>query len=611
MVEFARSPSSGSTPMEEDVRAEPRTLVEPLRIPSYCDEPGPRQRNGSADRAGSYDHNEPARDGTFLGGVPNLHFLRAPIQEWWRHKAFSKTYFVSNHYYTVYISYLIVVMTLTSVVLATSDNNLSALDSVYLSVSAGTMTGLSTVDFTATKLSTQIVIWLHIIACSPMLMNLLPVVLRRRSYRRQRRMEIRQGTQLGQALTTGVVQPVEYLAMGYLMRVVMTYYIVVQVIGWLLYWVLLMARRGNHPQKDMDGAGWAALFLSTSAFHNAGLATIKGGLPFLDQHWSLSATFLTIVAVQLMMGNTFFPICLRAILVSRSKFRQDPALDFLLKYPRRCYTHLFAGNDTMWLIMISLVLIVCTAMPIFVSLVCWDQDVDHSVKWSFLTAFFHAASARTAGISVVDFGRLGSMSCFVLCVSMWISTSPVVVAMRSTREVRENPGWDVFGTEEYNLEIPRTVSSLSHIDADDRSVGKQVKTFMTNHSALLLILFFMILAFESATENVKLLNSTFLQTTFEFCSAWGTVGLSITETSESFSGQWTAGAQLSLMVVMFLGRLRGLPEAVDPSVSFVVETIAVEQRDGNIGFLVCQPSRSFQSSTGPASIGNMLDNNCS
>merc|ERR1712136_387906 len=47
---------------------------------------------------------------------------------------------------------------------------------------------------------------------------------------------------------------------------------------------------------------------------------------------------------------------------------------------------------------------------------------------------------------------------------------------------------------------------------------------------------------------------------------------------------WSAGAQLSLMVVMFLGRLRGLPEAVDPSVSFVVETIAVEQRDGNIGF---------------------------
>ena len=66
----------------------------------------------------------------------------------------------------------------------------------------------------------------------------------------------------------------------------------------------------------------------------------------------------------------------------------------------------------------------------------------------------------------------------------------------------------------------------------------------------------------------------FFRIIFEICSAYGTSGLSLESTSGetygrypfSFSGTWCTVSKLAIIGVMLLGKLRGVPESIDPSV---------------------------------------------
>ena len=61
---------------------------------------------------------------------------------------------------------------------------------------------------------------------------------------------------------------------------------------------------------------------------------------------------------------------------------------------------------------------------------------------------------------------------------------------------------------------------------------------------------------------------------FELLSAYGTCGLSLGFENQvfSFSGVWSEASQMLLVVTMLLGRLRGLPDAIDASVRMAMPT---------------------------------------
>merc|ERR1712203_889134 len=75
---------------------------------------------------------------------------------------------------------------------------------------------------------------------------------------------------------------------------------------------------------------------------------------------------------------------------------------------------------------------------------------------------------------------------------------------------------------------------------------------------------------EQSRTGAKMSELGFLPMLIEFCSAFGGVGLSMASTPEATSGSWHWSGKLALVVVMLLGRLRGLPDAIDPSVSMTV-----------------------------------------
>lgn len=120
-----------------------------------------------------------------------------------------------------------------------------------------------------------------------------------------------------------------------------------------------------------------------------------------------------------------------------------------------------------------------------------------------------------------------------------------------------------------------THEALIPDNKEEPKVKNQMKAFMSQNSALLGGLFFLILLSEqyANSDRTIVFRNQFVLILFEFCSAYGTVGLSMSAKPWSFSGKYCIPAKLFLMLVMFLGRLRGLPSSIDPAVSFSFKVV--------------------------------------
>jgi len=280
----------------------------------------------------------------------------------------------------------------------------------------------------------------------------------------------------------------------------------------------------------------------------------------------------------ILCGNTCFPIMLRMFLksahylcpvvkednglVSEGRYRR--VLGLLLRFPRTCYTHLFPYYATRWLAVVTPALVVMQIVAL--CLVDLFHTAHHGKRTAIMTALswheralaiiFQSVSTRTAGFSVLNLKLISPTTAFIFCVCMWISVCPMVVVMRSTNRVDRT-------TKYYN-------DPAEHQQAKDAAfLQSQLTGFMSQYSTILLLLFFLILlAEEYATSEHDVREHRFLFILFEFCSAYGTVGLSMSDEAASRSGRWSWPAKCSLMAVMFLGRLRGLPDSIDPAFNF-------------------------------------------
>jgi hypothetical protein len=95
--------------------------------------------------------------------------------------------------------------------------------------------------------------------------------------------------------------------------------------------------------------------------------------------------------------------------------------------------------------------------------------------------------------------------------------------------------------------------------------------------AVLIMIFFLILLARQAGSTTSTVSRDFLFVLFEFCSAYGTAGLSMSNQAYSASADWGPWAQVLLMLVMVMGRLRGLPDAIDQT--FMLEGLTGRGED--------------------------------
>lgn len=154
---------------------------------------------------------------------------------------------------------------------------------------------------------------------------------------------------------------------------------------------------------------------------------------------------------------------------------------------------------------------------------------------TWLGAFFHSVSARTAGFSTYAIGDFTDAGLFVLTILMFIGASP------------GSTGGGIKTTTFFVLmQEVRSLFTKRHIGAFRRSISMEAlaKAFLITMLSLLLVC--------ACTFLLSILEPeyTFLQLLFEEVSAFGTVGLS---TGITPALAWPA--KLVLIITMFAGRV--------------------------------------------------------
>ncbi len=246
---------------------------------------------------------------------------------------------------------------------------------------------------------------------------------------------------------------------------------------------------------------WISVFHSVAAFNNSGF-DILGGLRNLIPYQDNVLLNLTTCGLIIFGGIGFL------VMLDVSRCRRFKTLTLHSK-----------------------VVITTTAALLIVGTLLLKATED----MSWMGAFFHSVSARTAGFSTYPIGELTNAGLFVLIILMFIGASP------------GSTGGGIKTTTFFALmQQVRSVFSKNYPGAFKRRISDKIidKAFViTLLSMLVVCVGTLILCIsEPETEFIKLL--------FEVVSAFGTVGLStgITPDLSDFS-------KIVIVLIMFTGRL--------------------------------------------------------
>ena len=144
--------------------------------------------------------------------------------------------------------------------------------------------------------------------------------------------------------------------------------------------------------------------------------------------WASSHYILVVMAFDIMLGNTAFPVACRFIVwcIQHTRKEKDPALKLLLEHPRKCFTHLFGGVETRNLL---LLLLGFTVAEFALSLgVEYDLEMykPYNGATRCVIVFFQAISTRTAGFNAIDVSQLAASISVLSVLMMYLAVYPTL-----------------------------------------------------------------------------------------------------------------------------------------------------------------------------------------
>lgn len=263
-----------------------------------------------------------------------------------------------------------------------------------------------------------------------------------------------------------------------------------------------------------------SIFHSIAAFNNSGF-DVLGGLRNLIPYQENILLNLTTAGLIIFGGIGFF------VILDVWKCRSFKKLSFHSK---------IVLTTSMVLLLVGTVLLKAT----------------ENISW--MGAFFHSVSARTAGFSTYPIGEFTDAGLFVLCILMFIGASP------------GSTGGGIKTSTFFTLvQTARSAFSKRHIGAFKRTISKESvsKAYMITTISLVVVCAGTFLMCVLEPEY------SFMQLLFEVISAFGTVGL-----STGITPVLGVPAKLVIIIIMFIGRLG----------AFTLLSIWIERPEQNIRY---------------------------
>lgn len=366
---------------------------------------------------------------------------------------------------------------------------------------------------------------------------------------------------------------IEYRSLKLLLKIVIGFFFGLQffgiicLVGWIQY--APEKYRSYLASCGVDHIWWAFYSAQTMADNLGFTLTPDSMISFRD------ATFPLIVMTFLAFaGNTLYPCLLRLViwimfkLVPTNSSLKKP-LEFLLKYPRRCYMLLFRSRPT-WILFW-----IIAAMNIVDVILIVALDLDNPVVNELplgpriLAALFQAASSRHTGTATFNLANVSPAVQFSLLVMMYISIFPIAISVRASNTYEER-ALGIYSNDE-NL--------------DENNGTKYVLTHMRNQLSFDLWYIFIGLFCIIAKEADRIMDPAepglnVFAIFFETVSAYANVGLSLgyPTVNTSLSGQLSTFSKVVICAMMIRGRHRGLPYQLDRSILLPSERL-VEDDD--------------------------------
>lgn len=285
---------------------------------------------------------------------------------------------------------------------------------------------------------------------------------------------------------------------------------------------------GLLPDASTGQQIWNAVFLSVSAFCNAGFCLQDDGLLNQGTRWQIFGP----VSVLIILGGLGFTVVRDLTAKLRCKLaRGDSASFFAHRRPRHRLT-----VHTKLVLISSLVLTVGGGVAWYMleSLV---PDRDSSFGQLLADAWFQTVTFRTAGFNTVDHGAMQPATKLLAIFLMFIGASPgstgggiktiaiTLTALNLWSVIRGREAVNVFGRSIPASQVSRALAMIA--------VGIMIVLVTTGLLAI----------FERDPDQ-------FLNHLFEATSAFGTVGV-----STGITGDLTLPSRLLICCVMFLGRV--------------------------------------------------------
>ncbi|KAH7065156.1 potassium transport protein 1 [Macrophomina phaseolina] len=327
--------------------------------------------------------------------------------------------------------------------------------------------------------------------------------------------------------------------------------------------------------------GWWGFFATVTSFSNGGLNVLNSNyIPF-----SGNALILVISGALTVAGNTQFPILLRLLIWTLSKSvptasRLRQTCLFLLHHPRRCFIYLFPAKETWYLLAIQLS--IDLAMWILYEILnigLPPVEAAGPLGTRILDGLFQATGLRNSGAYIIAISSLAPALLVAYLVTMYISSFPIVMALRQTNTY-----------EERSVGLDRRHPESG--GGSEGRLGMHLRRQLAYDIWFQLLAWFLICVIERA----KLIGSepsfTIFSVLFEVTSAYGTVGLStgVPYDQYSLSGAFRAGSKVVMLGVMLRGRHRGLPLAIDRSILLPGEELMhrMDREYGEYGQWSCE-----------------------
>ncbi|KAI9313272.1 cation transport protein-domain-containing protein [Dichotomocladium elegans] len=377
---------------------------------------------------------------------------------------------------------------------------------------------------------------------------------------------------------------VEYRALDFLSKMVPFYYIFINTL--FTFAMRIYIACSSYAQDILKTSNptpvnpWYFSFIVCfSAFNNLGYSPLDASMvPFQNAPAPLLFT-----AILIMLGNTGYAIALRAIiwvvykLLPRSRQMDRDTMRFLLENPRRCYTSLFRSVQTWWLLFVLVALTVAETV-VFVTTNFW-LPVLQGIPWAsrVLDGFFQGVAVRN--------GKYG--------------VYPVGISIRNSNIYQERE-LGIYGDHNDDDEQGRAsssrlyqeklhrVPSLNSVMSSSRKLLNTRPSFyvMTHLQRQLTHELFWLFAgifCICVIESDKIMSRspvTALTVIYECVSAFGTSGSSTgyPNASTSQSAQYHTLGKLVIIALMYRGRHRGLPSAIDHAVLLPSEKLNEKEK---------------------------------